>query len=773
MKIFKETTLLLEGITHIEDLPIEIFINSIENINNFIISEKLDGANLHFGLDENGKYFSSREGKGGKKFYNFSDWGDKFWQVGFKSAHLALEKISKYLKEKKLLLPGDTIEVEVLFGQLPNTVPYSGEMNQLIMLRPISSGTGDKKELESRFEQIKKFLENKKITIEVKNVPKTDDGKNIYFVNENHSWVLSQTPKIPNTLLNKEQLRTKLKEKLDDIKEYLKEESKIGRLSNIEILGIRQNKKPNSLSDREWLEFKNIIELKKEEILNKLKDFKLGIKEELLDNFVRQTASAFGPSLDQGGWIEGLVFRNPDTNEQFKLVDKDLFTAMNKFNWKIRNLLKTTSPRTKIPDITGRLIKYLADYVGAPQLARSANANAYLRKMIKNNLDPIKELAKNIEFSTAKQDWVEKIDYYKKLLNKLYNWYIKNHDKLEMKFGKNKASSAYTGELNQKTKQAFAELYNDLDYMSKNFKNAKSSEDLVNYFIGERLKNLNESILTEGGNIFRNSGAITIYELDPTLKKIASKLDLKYEDLKDNLLGSSGKAKISGDIDVILPKSSGLTKEKFKEKASKIFGNQNVKSFGDIVSIFTPIENYDTSFETEKPRTGNVQIDFFIIDSTPEWTKFYYHSPSTYSKLKGIHRLFLINSVLKHINSIVSNKLDSFGRPIEIEKWSFSPKFGLKRIIIKSKKDKDGKWMLNQEKIETTNVITDPVLAAKMILGKKATINDLDSVENIVKFIKKYYPDKADLIFSDFADKLDSKLLNYEFPAEIEKYIKR
>lgn len=766
---------LLEGITHIEDVPIENFIKSIENINDYIISEKLDGANLHFGLDEDGKYFSSREGKGGKRFYSVSDWGNKFWQVGFKSAHLALEKISKFLKEKKLLLPGDSIEVEVLFGQVPNTVPYSGDMNQLIILRPISSATGDLKELEERLEKIKNAVEGKKTTVTVKDVPKTDDGKDIYYVDEKHSWTLSQTPKVSNKLLDKESLKARLKKSLSEIRNYLKEDSKIGRLSNAEVLAIKGNKKPEGLEISDWNEFKNIISIKQEEILSKLKSLKLGIKDILLDEFVRQTTSAFGPTLEEGGWIEGLVFRDPKTGEQFKLVDKDLFTAMNKFNWKLRNLIKTTSPRTKIPDITGRLIKYLADYLYAPQLARSANANAFLRKMIKNNQNPIKELAKNIDFSKAQADWIEQVEYSKKLLNRLYKWYINNADKLVMKFGdkNNPKTAKYSGEIDQKTKQAFAELYNDLKDMENNFRRAKSSEELVNYFIGERLKNLNESVLTEGGNMFRNSGAITIYELEPTLRYIASKIGLNFTELKENLLGSSGKTKISGDVDILFTPTKNYTTEELERRLINSFGSQNVKKSGKMISAFIPIQNYDSNFETDRPRTGNVQVDFIIEEKIPEWTKFYYYSPGDASKLKGLHRMHFINSIIKYINSDVSEKMDSFGRPIEIDKWMFSPVKGLTRIVIRSKKNAKGEWTEDQEKIEKNINITNPVLAAKMILGKKATLDDLSSVENMVKFIEKYYPKEAEDIYKDFVRKLDAKTLNYEFPKEIEKYIKR
>ena len=66
-----------EGIQHIEALPVRDFINAIENVANFTASEKLDGSNLTFGFENNGRYYTSREAKGGKRFYTESDFSDR------------------------------------------------------------------------------------------------------------------------------------------------------------------------------------------------------------------------------------------------------------------------------------------------------------------------------------------------------------------------------------------------------------------------------------------------------------------------------------------------------------------------------------------------------------------------------------------------------------------------------------------------------------------------------------------------------------------------
>ena len=42
------SVVLLEGITHIEDLPLSEFIRTVESLKEKIVTEKLDGSNLCF-----------------------------------------------------------------------------------------------------------------------------------------------------------------------------------------------------------------------------------------------------------------------------------------------------------------------------------------------------------------------------------------------------------------------------------------------------------------------------------------------------------------------------------------------------------------------------------------------------------------------------------------------------------------------------------------------------------------------------------------------------
>src|SRR5690606_18542104 len=62
------------------------------------------------------------------------------------------------------------------------------------------------------------------------------------------------------------------------------------------------------------------------------------IKEILLNQLVRKTASPFGPLLEDGGWIEGVVLKDSSGN-MVKLVDKNKFGVIREDAWRVRNQL--------------------------------------------------------------------------------------------------------------------------------------------------------------------------------------------------------------------------------------------------------------------------------------------------------------------------------------------------------------------------------------------------------------------------------------------------
>lgn len=761
--------ILNEGIKHLEDLPVEKFIENLRNINKFEITEKIDGANLWFGLDEDGKFYTSREAKGGKKFYSENNWGKKFWETGFRSAHKVLEILVEELKNKELILPGDVIEVEILFGKMPNTVTYKGDVNQIVFLRPIKTND-DFKNFSVRFKKMVEYLKGRYVTVTVDSVPYTEDGRTINYRSESHIWKIDITPTVDSSLINREELLKNLEKNLLMIENYLNEPSEISNFKNYEVLAINLNKKPEKIEKEDWKQLKDIIRLKKVEIYNKLQEYKFIIKDFLLKNFLRHLSSKFGPSIEDGGWIEGVVFRDPVTNEQFKLVDKDLFTEINKFNWKIRNLLKRTTETEKIHDLSGRIRKKMAEDMGMPEFYKNVQLTNFIKKNRNLNLDPAKELSKNIDFYDTKRKWISTLKYYKNVLERFLEYYEKNKDKLilTLKTDNLEKKIKYHDEVDRKTKESFAEMFKNIDEYIVDVENSRNSYDLAKIFLKERFEKISEStLLSEGGNVFQNTGIIYREEVFPTLEEFSKISGIDYNDLSNNLLGSTGKKIFSNDIDIAVS-SENYEKEKIFNYIRKNLGSENVRLIGNAIHVKFPIK-----FTKEMPETRKkyVQIDLFFGDD--KWLKFFYHSPGEESKLKGIHRNILINSILKNVNVKKSEEKDTYGRPVETIKYKFTPKKGFLKVLIKSLKDKKGQYLKKQQEENLSVPLKDIDLVAKTIFGRSANKNIFNSVESLVDGIKKYLPEVSEAIFKDFAETiktLPEYYENYEFPEEIRKY---
>src|ERR1700679_3502530 len=106
-----------KGITHIEELPTTEFIKVVKNLHEYEVTEKVDGAEILFGIDEIG-FYTSREAKGGIRIYNESDYGMGFPTTYMRSAHKLLEQSLSELRAAGMR-PGDQVEAEVLYGELP------------------------------------------------------------------------------------------------------------------------------------------------------------------------------------------------------------------------------------------------------------------------------------------------------------------------------------------------------------------------------------------------------------------------------------------------------------------------------------------------------------------------------------------------------------------------------------------------------------------------------------------------------------------------------
>ena len=239
-------------------------------------------------------------------------------------------------------------------------------------------------------------------------------------------------------------------------------------------------------------------------------------------------------------------------------------------------------------------------------------------------------------------------------------------------------------------------------------------------------------ILFEGGAM-PGVGPIHIDEIEPTLDALEKILKV---DLKNNVLGSVGKKEFSGDIDVALQVDPDDIPE-FVEKLKSVPEILDIAK-SSVIMTKVKIVNFDQNKQASKPRTGYVQVDFMPGD--PGWMKTYYHSPSeTESKYKGVFRNIMIATICAVYQRNDSEEKIDDGRPIESERWMWSPADGLVRIkrTPVPKRSGEGYTKKNNNEIINTPIRTAPEIAKALGLDGP---QDLNSYESLKAAIEKNYP---------------------------------
>ena len=199
-------------------------------------------------------------------------------------------------------------------------------------------------------------------------------------------------------------------------------------------------------------------------------------------------------------------------------------------------------------------------------------------------------------------------------------------------------------------------------------------------------------ILVEGGNVFKDeqgqSATIRISRENvvPTVQWLEQLTGLN---LQDNMLGSTGRAETSGDLDLGVD-ATKVSKDLLIDVLLKKGINRNdIRKSGDAVHLKTPILG-DAS-------NGYVQTDFMFTDN-PAWQQFSLAGGAAGSQFKGLHRNILLASVAK----------------AQGMKWS--PKFGLV--------DRETNQVISNDPKEVAKKLVDGVPA------------DLSNVESILDKIK-------------------------------------
>lgn len=368
----------LKGISHVEDMPPMAFLKFLQKWHNteidggLEISEKVDGsAQISFGVSKGKVYAKS---KYGKPLFSPNSWPKIYIYDALRNAHYALDAVKDKIAMLKLIPnlknpDGYDIVVdkkrykdaiypqyftEVLWTRIPNALEYGDNILMVYGVKVQGSHIPS-----SSFE--KKVL---KELIGLMGRGTTVKGAKWRFENK---IVLSK---------DKFQINTKV--------EYKKLKDILGDLKNQEIL----LKRARTTEEKKA----------KARLLTKIKKIQLGLKSKFL-NSLRSMTPTFGK---EGGVIEGIVVKDLESGAMIKVVDKDMFTAINQFFWHYRELLgKGVKIGGEWKKGAGTVLKEeMADQVfGVPAL-KTPSASKFVKTRIDKYSAP-----KEVQTSNAIFNW--------------------------------------------------------------------------------------------------------------------------------------------------------------------------------------------------------------------------------------------------------------------------------------------------------------------------------------------------------------------------------
>ncbi len=144
--------------------------------------------------------------------------------------------------------------------------------------------------------------------------------------------------------------------------------------------------------------------------------------------------------------------------------------------------------------------------------------------------------------------------------------------------------------------------------------------------------------------LMSGSGPIHKHDISDTIKVIAGLVEVYPQELMDGLLGSAGKQKVSGDIDLAIEDTLENIVDVLEQNNANFKVNKGLNCVHLLVEIKGPkreIPNY----------TGKVQADLFFGEK--EWLKFSHFSAGDKSKYKGMYRTVLLSSIISATTDFV------------------------------------------------------------------------------------------------------------------------
>jgi gas vesicle protein len=487
-----------KSIEYLEDLEVNDFIDAIRNLHKSIVAEKLDGTALTFGLDDANEFYTTRSGKGSsdKLFYKAADWGISAASNGFKATHAALKKHIEVIRS--VMEPGEAMDVEIMFGRQPNTIVYGLDGYNYIAF--LKSTPGTNKELKVDQKKVKKlYAKLKDATSDVRTINvDTNDGENLISAPTVTNWKFT-TPEFINT---KHFEDTDVKAEIAKLEKFLnKKNEAMSDLLHKDVTNFETARM--SLTDVKT-SIRSQAKGIKEDINDKIMNaYKLPIKQQLLDKFIRTVKPRLQdrdvePSEDLG--MEGIVVLDPKTQKQFKIVDKDTFSTLNKFNYEVRNNIRGVvrsededAPLNLRGGLLGTAKIRIAALFQMPGLGKGYTTKRVIAKF--KGDDPESTVANivsslgDVDYRAYKEKITAIIAHTSKELQETLDNFKENFHEYKVKL-ENGKEVGYTQEVVRRTLLVFAETRQSLKRMQAKIDDAQSMEDIIVGMFGKPIKQL-------------------------------------------------------------------------------------------------------------------------------------------------------------------------------------------------------------------------------------------------------------------------------------------
>lgn len=473
-----EIVKLQEGITHVEDLPTPAFLSAIKHLDECEMSEKLDGANIRVHLDD-GEITVSRESKNDAKRLSLDSNIPYSPKYTFQECALKFFSRIRHDLEESGMRSGDYLEVEVLMSEQPNAVVYDG-LDRMAVIG--ASGNIDLNKLSERMAGKTHMVSHRQFE------PSYEKMINECFTHY-RDFECVVNPVMEGVVLTESANWQEIMENTTALETYLGKKSGVGNFTNGQVENMHLTKRPEGVMPDDWSRMKQTLRTIRPMVRENIQGMKGQIKSALIKEYVTGKKSQFG---GDGSWIEGVVCCNPRTGMEFKIVDRETFTKVNKFVYEVRNSLTFTPHNEHDPkSFMGTTDITVCSAFGLPQLGTRKAKKFVLDETGMNvgNMTHVQahnaalELidGQKLDFNTIKY-FVE--NYINGRINALMEEFADYMDNYKSKVLEvNGVKHVYTDEVHRRTMLTFIEVHDELVAMQEHMAYSGTLPDMLTYYL--------------------------------------------------------------------------------------------------------------------------------------------------------------------------------------------------------------------------------------------------------------------------------------------------